>query len=283
MDLREKRIHGAPDLPVAVYETSPGGHRYFMDLHWHPEHEIVHVESGELALRFNGQAIRLVRGDTALIPGGTIHTAQPTNCRYACILTHLPLLLGRDDACREAVDRLQSGELLPLSYLGDQDSVFSRLCREMLAAYREGGLAYPLRIKGLLLTFFGSILAEGQYVQRDAHEDSFGRLKPAVAYMEEHYSGNLRLSDIADHANMTPNHFCKCFKALSGMTPFAYITRYRLKKARHALQTTDMNVTETALACGFNDISHFIRLFRQEYGVTPKQFCKSLPASVEQA
>ena len=40
----------------------------------------------------------------------------------------------------------------------------------------------------------------------------------------------------------------------------------------YALKSTDMTVTEIALDCGFNDVSHFIRVFRETYGVTPKKF-----------
>ena len=74
---------------------------------------------------------------------------------------------------------------------------------------------------------------------------------------------------------MTPNHFCRCFKAATGLTPFSYLTRYRLSKAQYALRSTDLPVTGVALDCGFNDVSHFIRLFRESCGMTPLQFRKS--------
>lgn len=280
MDYREKRIHGDRSLPIAVYETAPDRYRYLMNLHWHPEHEIIYVQSGSLALRLNDQSFLLREGDVAFVVGGTIHSATPKDCHYTCVLVNLPLLLSTSDACLETVERIQSGAISIFPYLGGKGSPFSALCEQMIAISRERSDAYPFLIKGFLFSFFGAVLAERKYVNttdlRDTQKNSFGRLRFAVSYIEKSYASSIHLSDLAREANMTPNHFCKCFKTISGMTPFEFILQYRLTKALHALRTTDMSVTELALACGFNDASYFIRLFRRQFGETPNQYRRRL-------
>ncbi len=276
MDYREKRIHGDRSLPIAVYETRPDSYRYHMNLHWHPEHEIIYVQSGTFSLRLNDQPFVLREGDVAFASGGTLHFGVPKDCFYTCVLVNLPLLFSSSDACYEISESIQSGKILPSMYLGDKNSVFAALCEQMIAVRRERTDGYPFLIKGLLLSFFGEILKQQKYIVMSdkitAKETTFGRLRLAISYIEANYASNIRLEELAQEANLSPNHFCKCFKALSGMTPFAYIIQHRLTKAAHALRTTDMTVTETALSCGFNDVSHFIRLFRRQFGKTPNQY-----------
>ena len=53
------------------------------------------------------------------------------------------------------------------------------------------------------------------------------------------------------------------------MTPHAFVTEHRLMVARDRLLRGDTSVTEIALSVGFSNISHFRRLFRRRYGLTP--------------
>ena len=61
----------------------------------------------------------------------------------------------------------------------------------------------------------------------------------------------------------------RSFRATTGMTPHAFVTEHRLMVARDRLLRGDTSVTEIALSVGFSNISHFRRLFRRRYGLTP--------------
>ena len=61
---------------------------------------------------------------------------------------------------------------------------------------------------------------------------------------------------------------------MTAKTPMEYLNSYRIEKAAAKLLSTDESVTDIAYSCGFNDLSYFIKVFRDFKGISPKQFRK---------
>ena len=81
----------------------------------------------------------------------------------------------------------------------------------------------------------------------------------------------LRVSDLAEAACMSEPTFYRTFRNEFGITPVAYLTRLRMERARDLLRDPLRSVTDVAASVGFNSVSHFIRVYRQHVGQTPKQ------------
>jgi AraC-like DNA-binding protein len=88
------------------------------------------------------------------------------------------------------------------------------------------------------------------------------------------------LSDLARTAGLSPYHFLRVFKGVTGVTPHQWLLRARLREAAHRLATSRAPVTEIALEVGFDDLSNFIRTFRAEYGVPPSRYRGRLDARI---
>lgn len=97
-------------------------------------------------------------------------------------------------------------------------------------------------------------------------------IKKALKLMNEYPESIESLQSIAHEVNMSASNFSVQFKIITDLTPSEYLTQIRIKKARQLLQ--HMSVTETAFELGYQNISHFIKLFKSYYGVTPKQYQK---------
>lgn len=80
------------------------------------------------------------------------------------------------------------------------------------------------------------------------------------------------LAELARAANMSPYHFLRTFKAVTGITPHQWLLRARLREAAQRLSSSRTEVTAIALDVGFDDLSNFIRSFRAEFGVSPRQY-----------
>jgi AraC-like DNA-binding protein len=88
--------------------------------------------------------------------------------------------------------------------------------------------------------------------------------------MKSSRGSNMSISELAEEVNMSLANFSQKFKLITNQSPKAYLTKHKLYQSKRYLN--DLSVTDTALELGYENISHFIRLFKKEFGVTPKQF-----------
>ena len=108
------------------------------------------------------------------------------------------------------------------------------------------------------------------------------RLPPAARMLTEHpalacamqlLDGTLDrpvgLLELADHAGLSTRQLQRLFAKIMGEGPGQYHRRLRLERARSLLHNTATSVTETAVAVGFESVSHFCRAYRQQYGQVP--------------
>lgn len=81
----------------------------------------------------------------------------------------------------------------------------------------------------------------------------------------------LKVADLATAACMSEPSFYRAFRNEFGITPVAYLTRLRVDRARQLLADPARSVTDVAASVGFGSVSHFIRVYREHVGQTPKQ------------
>jgi signal transduction histidine kinase/DNA-binding LacI/PurR family transcriptional regulator/AraC-like DNA-binding protein len=97
-------------------------------------------------------------------------------------------------------------------------------------------------------------------------------VRQAMAYIHEHYTESFSREALAAAVGLNERYLTACFHQETGITPIAYLTRYRIQQARGLLERGELNITAVALTIGFGDPSYFARVFREEVGVTPRAY-----------
>ncbi|WP_263366184.1 helix-turn-helix domain-containing protein [Edaphobacter bradus] len=82
----------------------------------------------------------------------------------------------------------------------------------------------------------------------------------------------LRLCELAQSVGLSTAHFSQMFRKSTGETPYQFVLRVRVERAKEMLRSAETRVLDVAIACGFKTQQHFARIFRQICGVSPMEY-----------
>lgn len=107
-------------------------------------------------------------------------------------------------------------------------------------------------------------------------------LRQVTEYIHENLDQHLTLAELSLVAGMSPYHFARTFKQVTGVTPHQYVLNARVERAKGLLLQGKLTIAEIASQVGFFDQSHLTRYFKRLVGVTPqallRQNSKNIPA-----
>lgn len=224
------------------------------------------VEHGAQATEYRGTTHIAVAGDICLVNPGEVHTGYAPDDQgwsYRCCYPDPELL--SDIAC-------QGGrkETVPPHFLSPviRDPMVYRHFYRFFDAVEEKEEALCLQER-LIAALSAALSRHGacNVSSRDL-KGGAGHVSRACAYMEERWSEQPLLNDIATSAGLDPYSLIRAFRRLTGMTPHAYLMQTRISRGK-TLLATGRSPAQVALDSGFFDQSHFTKQFKRFTGTTP--------------
>ena len=94
-------------------------------------------------------------------------------------------------------------------------------------------------------------------------------VREVVRFIERNYFNPITVDDMIENIHVSKYHFIRRFRRAMGVTPYSYLTNYRINKSKTLLRTTSKSVSEIAEICGFMDTSNFISHFKKHTGQKP--------------
>ena len=154
----------------------------------------------------------------------------------------------------------------------EQDGFVSELARRASRELNAGDAVAPFALEGLVL----ELLAMAARV-RNPNGSRTGRRRPLwldeVRDLLHGPSGqNLRVGEVAEAIGVHPVHLARTFRAHYGVSVGAYLRNLRLEQAARALVHSTSTIADIAAQAGFYDQSHFTRMFKRRYGLTPHDY-----------
>lgn len=156
---------------------------------------------------------------------------------------------------------------------GEIQRLFLEIEREFYDKQQE----YELMIKVKLLNILVALIRHYGYTEEKPALSSKARkdlsvMNKVLEYIDTHIDQDIRLSDLASIAYMSPSYFSTKFRQYNGISPSQYIARRRVGLAQEYLKTSDKTVIEIANLCGFNNTANFYKSFKKYTGKTPSDF-----------
>lgn len=110
------------------------------------------------------------------------------------------------------------------------------------------------------------------------------RIASVYNYIMTNYSTPLTLDEVAGHANLTPNAFCRYFKKHTRLTFVAFVNKIRVNEACKLLTSgRHNNIATVAYSCGFTSITNFNAVFKNSTGQSPRAYINSFAGAVKNA
>lgn len=250
-----------------------------IDTHWHEHLQFFYFTRGKALLRCNCKQIEIIAGDLAIINSNELHYHESLCDDLFCYIIRVDLTFlfsNQIDSCQTKFMTPLSQNLILFNNLVRNDEKVTNCINKIITEYFSKDIGYELAIKSyiyelivfLIRKHINKIYTQKEFASRIINLKRFNKL---IKYIEDNYTEQLTIETLASIANMSSYHFCRLFKQTTGKSAIDYINSLRIEKAVLLLQQGDYNITEIALACGFNDTNYFSRLFKKYKNLSPSQ------------
>ena len=244
---------------------------------WSNNNYFAFISSGKKMWKTIYHSYEVDEGDILFVKKGANLTHQFFEDEFCAIFIFIP-----DDFIKAFLKKHTA--LLDVSQkdLSGQDAVLRVHRDELLENYYRSiqsylALSEKPNDKLVLLKFEELLLSVFSNKMHQELADYFISLCQDQRYhmnrvMEENFAYNLKLEDYSQLCHMSLSTFKKTFKEYYKTTPAVWLQGKKLELARHLTLTSALTISQMSLECGFEDASHFIRVFKQKYQLTPLQY-----------
>lgn len=255
-----------------------------------PFYRLYYISAGRGQIYMHSRCYELTPGKLFIIPKFTLHSYncddfmdhnyvcffdEGENGELICDRDRLQCLVDAGEYDCALMDRLI--KLNPLKSLTYVDP----------AVYDNGNQNYhsSMAQERAVLTESTGILM--QLVSRFMTGDSFSKashtsekIEIISRYISKHMAEPISIDDMASLLCISPGHFSRLFKRLTGESPSKYLHRRRVERAQHMLLTSEMSVSEIADRVGVPNLSQFTRMFSGLCGCSPREYRNIQPEKI---
>lgn len=269
--LAEKMVHAVEFCTDAPNDATPPRHGQ----HYHNGYEMIYIQKGAAKVTI-GPSVYQAKAPCLLIISNLeehqIQVIQHPYVRYYGIfmpkltdrLIASPVLMSIFKNRAEDFQHVISAENLQ----NEAEAFFQGLLTE---EKRQGELQNEMAaclLKAFLIDLYRT--------KKDFFPATKRVVRPEICqiqqYIEDNYAQDLKISQIADQFYINLYYLSHSFKEYTGYSPKQYLMLNRIAGAKELLTISHLTVSQIATRCGFSDTNNFIRSFKKECGVTPRQY-----------
>lgn len=127
--------------------------------------------------------------------------------------------------------------------------------------------------QGIILQLLSRFLSSMRFTSKNS-DPIPSKILDAIRYIQVNLNENLTIRYLADRANLHQDYFSRQFLKYTGQRPLSYIHEKRIERAQYLIATTASSYTDIAEHVGFENLSHFSKIFKKVTSVTPAAYKK---------
>ena len=275
-------VFSEPDFPVYSSVVNKDKLRNTVVIpHTHNQLELMKIIKGPVNVKIGINSYSCNKGDIIFIPSQTIHEVTAD--------TMDKMLIGLVFDVRAFGFRffdynfnilLNSDKMFKCIFSpGDcfYDEINDNFTKAVIR-YHNRNNTFKSEITAYILLLTSSLLNFYEYDIPMISIDAYSKIKPAIDYINEHYSEKIYISGLSGLVNVCNDHFIRLFKSAMNQTPSRYILNVRIQKAMAFLASSQLSIAEISEKTGFSNYAHFSKTFTRINKVTPRTYrqrCKN--------
>ena len=239
------------------------------------EHTLFFIIQGQKVFHFDHHTVTVNCDELILLKRGIYSISEfiPENRCFEALMIFIPDKLLKRIAF-ESASHKTAGKGIPRPYVLVKTNKFLDDFRSQYMNYFGNGTEQKERLLQLKLQEVFMLLASTPARHEIAAflSSCINKDKIDIEYIvRAHLLQPLTLADFAKLSMRSLASFKRDFKKQFQTSPRQWINRQRVTHAKTLLQATNKAVSEIAFECGFENVSHFIRVFKKEFGCTPNK------------
>lgn len=284
-------IQGQREASIRMYHSNSPQYARPLVEHFHPELEIQIIESGSGTYVYNGCEHEIQPHDIFFFRSNERHYVtertpdihgRPSNSYGFYFLPEFLQHLDTNFFGTRYMNVFSNQNLGFVNHL-PADSYAAKqiyhLSRDIVGEFEQQSAGYDTMIMLHLINIIALYIRSYQpnVIKKLQNQPKFSQanllsIQSTMTYIDNHFSDQLTLPELANVANMSPSYFSQIFKKLNGFSPWDYVISCRVSMAKRLLLSTDLTILDIATKCGFNNCANFNRQFKKITAVTPSEY-----------
>lgn len=270
MEFQHELIIPNEGLPFKVFLFEGGNGNYVREKHWHTSIEIFAVLEGHLEFFMNKEEYPLKAGEQMIINSNEIHSIRAVEKNKTVVL-QIPLKQFENYFTAQRFIRFRSQDEAA-------DVKLASLIKKLYKVYTARDVGYEFRTMSLFYEIMYMLVKNYRLTEVHEKEIRHSRrldaLSKITTYMREHYTEELKLSEMANLFGYSDAYLSRMFKKYAKINFKTYLQEIRMSYACRELMNTEKTVSQIALDNGFASSRAFSREFQKKYNRLPSEVRK---------
>lgn len=271
---------------LRLFTSNASARKNNVRIHYHSLIEVSLILKGSGVYKINGKSHAINEGDIFFFRPNEAHCItdiedngmQLLNIHIApyYLYTHFQNALNSN-----YVKILSSSFPLISNKINDTlDSEKTEELRSLILSVKremeEYGSDYITVVINYISTIFiimSRVYKDGSFSHKE--KQSYKKILEAIDFIDNNFKQNVTLDKLCEKANYSRCYFSSTFKKCMGMSLWDYLCIKRIEYALNLIKTTDKNILDIALECGFNNTVNFNKIFKKYTNLSPGAFRRS--------
>ncbi|GGG11264.1 helix-turn-helix transcriptional regulator [Paenibacillus abyssi] len=253
-------------------------------IHWHAHIEWIYVVTGRARLQIDANFSEIHSEDLVFVNANQIHgvTSLEKGTALIAIVSNESLIRNFHLDSTESkyiVPIINRDIIFPNIVKGEEATEIRALINDLIREFTLKNVGYELIVKSKIFHILG-LMFRNYYKLVEQNPKILNRgpvpeeFRILLKYLESNYVRGICIKDAAAMINISPSHFYRLFKKITGKTLIEYINNLRIYGAETLLVNSDLSISEIAERVGFGSATYFGKVFRESKFISPAKYRK---------